>query len=160
MVGTPVRRAMVKDIEARGGEEWVLAQIANGETVTSVSRQLKVSRDLLAKWLNSDPKRKERLQQARIHMAYAIADQILDISDNVEETHEAIAKARLRTESRKWLAGRYAPEIFGEQKTASINLTIGDLHLQALKAINQEDKMTDVIDVDPTQPSQTQESDE
>lgn len=160
MAGAPVKRAMIKDIESRGGEEWVLGMIANGETVASISRQLKVSRELLDRWLNTDPKRKEKLAVARKQMAYSIADEILEIADTTEETHEAIAKARLRTETRKWLAGRYAPEVFGEQKATSINLSIGDLHLQALKAINNEDKLSDVIDVDPTQPRQLSESQE
>ncbi len=138
MAGKPIERAMVAKIEKDGGIDWILAKIADGWTIKDIAeKDLGVSRSLLSIWLNKS-QNKERLQQARALFAARMAEEALQIADGVEAQNEEIGKAKLRIDTRKWLASKYDPSSFGEQKaSAQVNINIGDLHLRALKDINQ-----------------------
>jgi hypothetical protein len=46
---------------------------------------------------------------------HAMADDYIDIGDTVTEDPGAVAKARLRTESRKWLLSKALPKIYGDR---------------------------------------------
>jgi hypothetical protein len=49
-----------------------------------------------------------------------MADHYLDIGDTVSEDPGAVAKARLRVESRKWLLSKALPKIYGDKIAAEI----------------------------------------
>lgn len=61
---------------------------------------------------------------AREQQADTLADEILTIADEPHYTHEEIAQAKLRIDSRKWLASKlrpkkWGPSILKEQSTDS-----------------------------------------
>ena len=148
MAGKPIERAMVAKIEKDGGIDWILAKIADGWTIKAIAEQdLGESRSLLSIWLNKG-ENKERLAQARSLFAARMAEEALQIADGVEPLNEQIGKAKLQIDTRKWLASKYDPSNFGEQKaTAQVNISIGDLHLRALKDLNKEPQATVDVEV-------------
>lgn len=138
MAGTPVKRALFAKIEQLGGIEFVCAHIAEGMTIGRLAEFLECSRPLLSFWINQTEERKEAVLRARRLKAEKLAEDALEIADNVDETTiGGVNKARLQVETRKWMASKLDPEGYGEQKQAQVNISIGDLHLQALKQSNK-----------------------
>lgn len=66
-------------------------------------------------------------------LASVLADEAREIVDSVPETREAIAKAKLASDMRTWLAGKWNREQYGEQKPSSVQISIGQLHIDALR---------------------------
>ena len=132
MAGQPIKRQMLADIEKSGGFQNILDRISSGENMTTIARGFGVSRNLLVNTLYKDPKQKALLQGARKVRGHALAEQALDIIDNVEESPNAISKAREQANLRKWMAGCDNPESYG-QKQSMINISVGDLHIDALR---------------------------
>lgn len=122
---------MLAVIHDAGGIDAVLRRVADGETLTAVARSMGLSRSMLGDWLNHTPERAELLRRARAASASALAEQALEMAD----TNDAAAhgKTRLQIEMRRWLAGRYAPDEYGEQKQPGVEINIGSLHIDALR---------------------------
>ncbi len=138
MAGTPIRRALFAKIEKMGGIEFVCAHIAEGMTIGRLAEFLECSRPLLSFWINQTEERKEAVLRARKLKAEKLAEDALEIADTVDETSVAgVNKARLQVETRKWMASKLDPEGYGETKGPQVNISIGDLHLQALKQTNK-----------------------
>jgi transposase-like protein len=134
MPGHPLKSRLNADIEALGGLPWVLAQIASGVTINAMARQFDCSRWLLDRWIWMHTKGTTLVQDARRRGATALAEQTVDIADNATMADERVA--RLQIDSRKWLASKLSPGEYGEQK-AAVNINIGDMHLLALKHVEQ-----------------------
>ena len=147
MAGQPIKRQMLADIEKSGGFQNILDRVCSGESMTAIAKSFGVSRKLLVSTLYKDPKQKELLQGARKERGEAFAEQALEIIDNVEESPNAIAKAREQANLRKWLAGCDNPEMFG-QKQATVQINVGDLHIDALRNAKplDNDKLTKIPD--------------
>ncbi|MEQ8653294.1 MAG: hypothetical protein RIC87_12595 [Kiloniellales bacterium] len=78
------------------------------------------------RWTQNDPDLAERYAHARDLLIDRYADEIIDIADDnsldIEMTEsgprvngEAIQRAKLRTDSRKWLLSKLRPEQYGER---------------------------------------------
>ncbi len=81
---------------------------------------------------------------AKTNQIEALVDEILNISDNddndVIETENgyasnsaAIQRARLRVDSRKWLAGKLAPKIYGDKIQQDITVKTHEESIKDLK---------------------------
>ena len=82
--------------------------------------------------LYKDPEAKALLQSAKKERSNTLAEQCLDIVDNVDPSPNEISKAREQASVRKWLASCENPETYG-QKQSAVTINIGDLHLDALR---------------------------
>lgn len=51
-----------------------------------------------------------------------LAEEIIDIPDLTDQTSDAIALSKLRVDSRKWMAARLLPKIYGEKTQQEITL--------------------------------------
>lgn len=138
MPSTPVTREMWAKIDEMGGTDKILERVASGETLTSISKELGVSRGFFSWKINKVPGMKEALQQARKARAEAWADEALQIADDVPENPNAIGKAKLRVEQRRWLAAVNDPDTYG-QKKGDVNISIGAMHLDALRKVQAEE---------------------
>lgn len=144
MAGTPIKRALFAKIEKMGGLEFVCAHIAEGMTIGRLAEFLECSRPLLSFWINQTEERKQAVLNARKLKAEKLAEDALEIADQVDETSVGgVNKARLQVETRKWMASKLDPDGYGEAKQAQVNISIGDLHLQALKQANKAIVITD-----------------
>lgn len=67
---------------------------------------------MLCRWKRQNSDFAKQLVEAKQDRAEMLRDQVLDIADTVDEDSDAVAKARLRAESRKWAAGADAPQVY------------------------------------------------
>ena len=126
-------------IEAKGGEPWVLEQVAQGHGYRRIAEDLGVSLTLFANWAKHTDARRELLRQARENAAQTLAEQALEIADDADPLTERVA--RLRIDTRKWIASKWAPDTYGDNKGPLVQVNITDMHLRAVRNV-------DVIDVD------------
>lgn len=104
----------------------VLERLSLGETLTSISRDLKFSAMSWGRWLEEDKELSAAHTRARVAGADAVADAVLEIVDTEPERHEgkidngSIAWARNRAEYRLRLLGHWRPEKYGTKTTAEI----------------------------------------
>ena len=67
-------------------------------------RTLKFPEHIIYKWLHQDPERSGLVKAARKIAAERLADEALDLADNVEADTVAISKVREQISVRKWRA--------------------------------------------------------
>jgi transposase-like protein len=139
MAGFPMRRALEKKIEGMGGIEFVAAHIAQGMTIGRLAEFIECSRPMLSFWINQTEERRTAVLGARKLKAEKLAEEALEIADQVDETsNSGVNKARLQVDTRKWMAGKLDPENYGDTAKTQVNVNLGDLHLQALKHLKAE----------------------
>src|SRR3989454_10139308 len=113
MASQPFKRDFVTQVKARGGWSVIYDRIASGETLAAIAKDYGCSRSWLSRILNEDERRKELLQTAKREGAAAHVEEALRLVDESPVERDAIAKARLQAEHRRWMAGVYAREQFG-----------------------------------------------
>ena len=131
MAGRPALRKVEAQIRKLGGETYIFERIAAGETIAAVADSLNISRPVLSTWCNQD-KRRDALTHARRIAAGTLAEETLRIADQ-DLDPDQVQAAKLRIDTRKWLAARMAPETWGEQRGPTVAIQINGLHLDALR---------------------------
>lgn len=160
MPGQPKRRAALAELlrlarEMFGDETpendeiatlaYLEARIASGTTllrvVDEVSNNLgqPIHRETIAKWMReaetrAGPEWDGWLTRARARGAHAIVEGALKDLEETPPTRDDIAKAKAVTDTRLWTAERWNREEFGQRQQGGINISIGQLHLDALRA--------------------------
>ena len=127
-------------------------RIASGETLTDICRDAAMPDwSTVHRWAARCDAFRNDLARARKQQAEVWADEIMDISDEELPTHEAIGRARLRMQSRQWLAGKYNPQFADKPNQTQVNVGVGvviteaervkllERHQRAMLA-NQDDK--------------------
>lgn len=130
MAGKPLRRQTAEVVAANGGIEAALEKIAAGTTVTQVARDLGVPVTSL-----SDLLRKPELMDRYVTAKKAGADAFIEKGIQAVEsaTPQDAAVAKLQWDMYKYMAQRLDPDNWDDKKQPSVNISIGDLHLDALK---------------------------
>jgi hypothetical protein len=114
-------------------EVWatILNRIAEGESLRTICADEDMpSRVSVYRWLEADEALRDQYARAREEQADTLFDEILEIADdgrndwmerNGEEDRgwrengEALGRARLRIDARKWMAGKLRPKKYGER---------------------------------------------
>ena len=94
----------------------VCERIANGESLGKICRDKDMpDKSSVTRWLAADEGGELRNQytRAREEQADAIFEDCLDIADDA--TPEDVQKARLRIDTRKWMAGKLRPKKYGDK---------------------------------------------
>ncbi len=96
-------------------------QLAAGRTLNSVCQDSGMpSRTAVQKWVASGIDGfAERYALARRLGYEVMADEVVDLSDGAGLSTEAVAKARLQVDSRKWLLAKALPKMFGDRVTVA-----------------------------------------
>lgn len=80
-------------------------------------------------WRHKHPEFAHKYAQAKMQQAEIMAEEILDIADDYSNdirydkdgnkscNSEFVARSRLRVDTRKWLASKLAPKIYGDRST-------------------------------------------
>jgi hypothetical protein len=99
--------------------------MAQGETLTNICRDPDMPAwTTVHHWKRADESFRQALARAREQQAEVWADEIVSISDDDLPTHEAIGRARLRMQSRQWLAGKFNPQ-FADKPTTQVGVNVG-----------------------------------
>lgn len=110
-------------------------------------------RNTIFEWNMNRPEFSCQYTQARRNQIQTFIDDIIEISDNIEEdskinedgelviNKEWIARSRLRVDSRKWLACKLVPKVYGDRVNVSNDETPDNPLLnEALERQKQLDK--------------------
>lgn len=138
MAAKPITRAAHAKIRTAGGEAWVFSQVADGRTLKALAEELGISRPMLSAWCNAAPRR-DAYTHAKRAAADALVEEGLAITDRVSDPSEVPA-AKLQADFRRWMAGKINREAWGDQHGALVNVDLGQLHLEALRQFNAEEK--------------------
>lgn len=115
--------------------DYVCWRLANGETLRAIAASFRVSPRLVIDVLDADhgaDARRDRFAQARELGAHQLVDEAIAISDAASPGDANVA--RLRVATRQWVAERWNRREFGTDKGATVNVTVGALMLDALRA--------------------------
>ncbi|MCI0599950.1 MAG: terminase small subunit protein [Beijerinckiaceae bacterium] len=105
----------------------ICERLANGESLRAITRDKDMPSDVtVMKWLRDFPEFLQQYVRARELQADAIFDECLDIADDSRNDWilrngerapdtEAIQRARLRIDTRKWMAGKLRPKKYGDK---------------------------------------------
>lgn len=129
---SPKVNELFREIDKRGGMEWVLERIADGDGPTQICREIgrEHQRSWLTQRLNS-PEYKERYQEAKRRSADALADRIMDVVNTT--TPETAQAARTQISALQWMAMKRNREEYGDQATPLVQLNFGQQALDALR---------------------------
>jgi hypothetical protein len=72
------------------------------------------------KWGNANPSFSQQLHEARLQQAEGFFDELQDIADDVRKDRDAIAKAKLRADVRKFSLARMNRAKYGEKQDLNI----------------------------------------
>ncbi len=156
MAGKALKKRILTDVADNGGADWLYDQIASGVAVAEMARHYDCSRSYISRALNSIPEYKAALENARVEAADALVDQGLEMVDKLgaESTTNEISATREKVNYRKFMAGSFNQARYGTRPQTNVTLSIGDMHLSALKkvsgemaALQAEDREREVIDV-------------
>jgi hypothetical protein len=101
------------------------------------------SRKSIYEWLKKYPKFRDQYARAKEHQVEALMDEILEIADDTSEdyvmndegklvcNHEHIQRSRVRIDTRKWIASKLCPRVYGD-KNKDESYTAQDFMLQLL----------------------------
>lgn len=123
-------RLLESSIHSRGGIDWVCEWIEEGKTVTKMADHLGVSVTMIYRYLKLNPEYKKRFAESRRDSAHTLVDQARDLTDDSEPAE--MHKVREQVKMRLWSAERYNREAFGQQKESTVQVNIGQLHLNAM----------------------------
>ena len=142
MAGKALRKRILTEVASNGGADWLFDQIASGVTVAELARQYGCTRSYVSRSLNSVPEYAAALTKARGEAADALVEQGLEMVDGLSgaSSPTEIAATREKVQWRKFMAGSMNQERYGTRPQSSVTLSIGDLHLDALRKFSSDMK--------------------
>jgi len=142
MAGKALRKRILTEVASNGGADWLFDQIASGVTVAELARQYGCTRSYVSRSLNSVPEYAAALAKARGEAADALVEQGLEMVDGLSgaSSPTEIAATREKVQWRKFMAGSMNQERYGTRPQSSVTLSIGDLHLDALRKFSADMK--------------------
>jgi hypothetical protein len=121
-----------KKIHAAGGEVTILDRLSEGETILSLAKSLGVSHTAFYDWIERGGEaRASALTRARARGGRSLAEQTLEIADSASPQDAQVAK--LRVDTRRWLASKQAPDEYGDKQQPLVNIDLGSMALDALR---------------------------
>jgi hypothetical protein len=103
--------------------ELICRRMIKPESIQSICRDPEMpAESTIYLWRLRHAEFSEMYARAREVQGHRYADEALEIADEVEPEAEAIQKAKLQVDLRKWMAARLAPRDFGDK----VALTGGD----------------------------------
>lgn len=76
-----------------------------------------------------------RLRASRARASHSMAEHALELVDAKADTNVEVSRAASRARTRQWLAERWNQAEYGQAKGVSVTVTVGSLHLDALRAL-------------------------
>lgn len=104
--------------KSRAAAERIFSRISNGESLRAICRAEGWPLTTVDVWLNTEFS--EQYTQAREARADYFFDEIMEIADGVDADKDAVARAKLRIDTRKFAMARMAPKKYSD----NVNLTM------------------------------------
>lgn len=136
---TPVERWVQGDVERAISE--LCSHVVQGGHLAEFAKAREIPYTSIYDWINADARRREMYARAREDRSDLLADEIVAISDELDITAKfqgvevklgidaaAVARNRLRVDSRKWVAAKLKPRVYGEK--LELNATVNTRELK------------------------------
>lgn len=138
MSGRPKLLALTRRIEEFDLEDEIFESIAEGLSVQKVCEKFNISsRKMLYDWKKNNPRLEAKFVSAREISADAHAEKAGFYYDELDDrelvTSADVALATGKAKYRMWLASMRDRKTFGSKDTVTVNLTVGELHMEALQ---------------------------
>lgn len=150
MAGQPLKRKCLHALDQH--EEEIFEKLAAGEFVTDLCREYlaepyeeegrgEPANWSFYTWLDDEPGRRERFDRVRETAADAVAEESIRLLDEAREegvssTAEATL-AKAQSNSRQWWASKLNQLKYGNRPDVETRVSIGELHLNALRKFGQ-----------------------
>jgi hypothetical protein len=103
-----------------------------------------MSTGVFYEWLKETPERASKWQMVQEIQGSNWAEEALEIVDDADP--DTVQVARLRSDTRKWLAERFNRPQFGKPElAATVGITIGDEFLESLKKVEDWAKAKRIV---------------
>ena len=123
--------------------EQITNMFEAGMSETRICVALGVSKKALTEWMDL-PEQEGFLARVRARAADNLVGQMIEIAD--ESEIEEVNKARLRVQTRQWVAERWNPAAYAQTKMPSVQVNLSGMRLDALRRIEVvEDVSTDKL---------------
>jgi hypothetical protein len=136
MGGRPRLTAMEHKVRAAGGDDVIFDRVIAGHKTQDIMAEYDLSREMFYVWIKAGgPERKAAWQAAKemaAHVKVEEGQEILDDPTPIIHAGEASLRAH-RANYRKWVAEKWNKEDYGPEAGMQINLSAGNLHLDALR---------------------------
>lgn len=110
--------------------EQLATMFEAGMSETRICVQLGVSKKALTEWLDR-PEQEGFLSRVRARAADHLVSQTIEIADETDISE--VNKARLRVQTRQWVAERWNPAAYAQNKMPSVTVNLANLRLDALR---------------------------
>lgn len=136
MAGRKLTREGLAKLETPEGADELVALAEQGLGIDAIAKAMRIPRGSITMWLK-EGNHGSLFARAREAAADHLAVEALEIADELDRSAPGeVARDRLRVDTRKWLASKWNAAQYGEAKQGlNVNLNLGDLHLQAVKAV-------------------------
>jgi hypothetical protein len=117
--------------------KMIFDRVVDGVPMRAIAAGLSVSRAMLYNYLNADPERRSRYQEARRLAATEYAEKALEVLEDANPHQQAsVSRAKNIADHLRWLAQNSDREQFGsQQKGAEVHMSIGSVHLGSLREL-------------------------
>ena len=140
MAGKPLRKKILTDVAQRGGAEYLFDELASGKTMTKLAENYGCSREYFSKTIHGVPEYAAVIGKAKNAAADALVEEglgMVDALDGGSSTQE-IAATREKVQWRKFMAGSYNQERYGNRPQTNVTISVSDMHLDALRKVNSD----------------------
>lgn len=136
-------RDIFEDDADKNHLDYVCERVENATTTKAVAAELSVSLGhevtfaRMMAYLREcfgDAETDQRIASARTRASHLLPEEGKELVDAAGLTPAEVAKAGQQARQRNWMAERYNPQAYGQSKGVSVSISIGSLHLDALRA--------------------------
>jgi hypothetical protein len=121
----------------------ICRRISEGETMRAILKTPGMPAwTTVHEWRQADESFRQDLLRAREQQAEVCAEEVKELTDAELPTHEAIGRARLRMQSRQWLAGKYNPTYADKPTQVGVNVGVAVVLTEAerLKLLERHER--------------------
>jgi len=116
----------------------ICAKLAEGESLRKVcERQGMPNKATVFRWIAQHEEFRDQYAKATDTRADALFEEMFEIADDVPAEAAAVAKARLRIDTRKWALARMNPKKYGDKVSQDIDVKSSDGTMTPLPTIIQ-----------------------
>lgn len=112
--------------------EHVVAMFESGKSMTRICKDLGIGRRALEIWCDAEANA-DKITLARARAADNLACETLEIADSAAIEESNLARVRIQT--RQWLAEKWKPSVYAQQKGAAVNINIQGMRMDALRHV-------------------------
>jgi len=121
----------------------ICRRISEGETMRAILKTPGMPAwTTVHEWRQDDDSFAKALARAREQQAEVWAEEVKELTDAELPTHEAIGRARLRMQSRQWLAGKYNAQYADKPTQVGVNVGVAVVLTEAerLKLLERHER--------------------